>query len=161
MIAPDDRIRWALPGPPFVAGRNRKSYNHTHQHFSSIECFRCTIQLSDISLQNHTLTNMNSVAVKREQRLLLLLHRMTAVHVRSSVRLMPQNQSSGRGLLPNPTAWSPHQHHAAILADVSRRILGRGLGLGQFVRTHTEKCLKCQSSSDGYSDHSAPCAGGR
>ena len=46
---------------------------------------------------------------------------------------MPQNQPSGRGLLPSPTAWSPYQYHAAMLADVSRHILGRtevrGLGV--------------------------------
>ena len=64
-----------------------------------------------------------------------------------------------------PTAWSPDQHLAAMLADVSRYILGgtegRGLGFGQLVRTHTGKCLKCQSSSDGHSDHRALCAGGR
>ena len=68
---------------------------------------------------------------------LLLLQRSTAVQVRSSVRLMPQNQPSGRGLLPSPTAWSPDQHHAAMLADASRHILGRtegrGLGFGQLV----------------------------
>ena len=62
---------------------------------------------------------------------------------RSSVRLMPQNQPSGRGLLPSPTAWSPDQHPAAMLSDVSRHILdrtgGRGLGFRQLVRTHTEK----------------------
>ena len=84
---------------------------------------------------------------------------------RSSVRLMPQNQPSGRGLLPSPTAWSSDQHPAAMLADVSRHTLGRaegrGLGFGQLVRTHTGKCLKCQSSSDGHSDHNALCAGGR
>ena len=60
---------------------------------------------------------------------------------RSSVRLMPQNQPSGRGLLPSPTAWSPDQHPAVMLADVSRHVLGRtegrGLGFGQLVRTHT------------------------
>ena len=97
--------------------------------------------------------------------ILLLLQRSTAVQVRSSVRLMPQNQSSGSGLLPSTTAWSLDQHFAAMLADVSRYILGRteghGLGFGQLVRTHTGKCLKCQSSSDGHSDHSALCAGGR
>ena len=97
--------------------------------------------------------------------LLLLLQRSTAVQVRSSVRLMPQNQPSGRGLLPSPTAWSPDQHPAAMLADVSWHILGRtegrGLGFGQLVRTHKGKCLKCQSSSDGHSDHNALCAGGR
>ena len=42
---------------------------------------------------------------------------------------------------------------AAMSADVSRHTLGRtegrGLGSGQLVRTHTGKCLKCQSSSDG------------
>ena len=85
--------------------------------------------------------------------LLLLLQRSTAVQVRSSVRLMPQNQPSGRGLLPSPTAWLLDLHHAAMLADVSWYILdrteGRGLGFGQLVRTHTGKCLKCQSSSDG------------
>ena len=95
----------------------------------------------------------------------LLLQRPTAVQVRSSVRLMPQNQPSGGGLLPSPTAWSPDQHPAAMLADVSRHILGRtdgrGLGFGQLVRTHKGKCLKCQSSSDGHSDHNALCAGGR
>ena len=83
---------------------------------------------------------------------LLLLQRSTAMQVRSSVRLMPQNQSSGRGLLPSPTAWSPDQHLAAKLADVSRHITGRtegrGLESGQLVRTHRGKCLKCQSSSD-------------
>ena len=93
--------------------------------------------------------------------LLLLLQRSTAVQVRSSVRLMPQNQLSGKGLLPSPTAWSPDQHLAAMFADVSRHILGRtegrGLGFGQLVRTHKGKCLKCQSSSDGHSDH-MPCA---
>ena len=56
---------------------------------------------------------------------------------------MPQNQPSGRGLLPSPTAWSPDQHLAAMLADVSRHILGRtegrGLGFGQRVPTHTGK----------------------
>ena len=68
---------------------------------------------------------------------------------------MSQNQPSGRGLLPSPTAWSPDQHLAAMLADVSQhtlgRIEGRGLGFGQLVRTHTGKCLKCHSSSDGHS----------
>ena len=98
--------------------------------------------------------------------ILLLLQRSTAVQVRSSVRLMPQIQPSGGGLLPSPTAWSPDQHLAAMLADVSRYlILGRteerGLGFGQLARTHTGKCLKCQSSSYGHSDHSALCAGGR
>ena len=95
--------------------------------------------------------------------LLLLLQRSTAVQVGSSVWLMPQNQLSGRGLLPSPTAWSPDQHHMAMLADVSRYILGRtegrGLGFGQLVHTRTGKCLKCQSSSDGLSDHNALCAG--
>ena len=95
----------------------------------------------------------------------LLLQKPTAMQVRSSVRLTPQNQPSGRGLLPSPTAWSPYQHHAAMLADVSRYILGRtegrGLGFGQLVRTQPGKCLKCQSSSDGHSDHNALCAGGR
>ena len=63
---------------------------------------------------------------------LLLLQPSTAVQVRSSVRLMPQIQQSSRGLLPSPTAWSPDNHLAALLADVSRYILGRteGLGLG-------------------------------
>ena len=97
--------------------------------------------------------------------LLLLRQRSTAVQVRSSVRLMPQIQPSGRGLLPSPTAWSPNQHLVAMLGDVSRYILGwtegRGLGFGQLARTHTRKCLKCQSTSDGHSDHSALCAGGR
>ena len=97
--------------------------------------------------------------------LLLLLQRSTAVQVTSSVRLTPQNQPSGRGLLPSPTAWSPDQHHAVMLADVSRHILGRteghGVGFGQLVRTHTAKCLKRQSSSDGLSDHNALYAGGR
>ena len=97
--------------------------------------------------------------------LLLLLQRSTAVQVRSSVWLMPQNQPSGRGLLPSPTAWSPDQHPTVMLDDVSRHILdrteGRGLGFGQLVRSHKGKCLKCQSSSDGHSDHSAQCAGGR
>ena len=51
--------------------------------------------------------------------LLLLLQRSATVQVRSSVRLMPQKQPSGRGLLPSPTAWSPDQHPAAMLADVS------------------------------------------
>ena len=78
---------------------------------------------------------------------------------------MPQNQPSGRGLLPSPTAWSSDQHPVAMLADVSQHTLGRtegrGLGFGQLVRTHTGKCLKCQSSSDGHSDHNALCAGGR
>ena len=81
------------------------------------------------------------------------------MQVRSSVQLMPQIHPSDRGLLPSPTAWSPDQHLAAILADVSRYMLGRtegrGLGFGQLVRTHTGKCLKCQSSSDRLSDHSA------
>ena len=94
----------------------------------------------------------------------LLLQWSTAMLVRSSVQLMPQNQPSGRGLLPSPIAWLPDQHLAAILADISQHILGRteghGLGFGQLVRTHTGKCLKCQSSSDGHSDHSALYAGG-
>ena len=76
-----------------------------------------------------------------------------------------KNQPSGRGLLPNPTAWSPGQHLATMLADISWYILGRtegrGLGFGQLVRTHTGKCLKCQSSSDEHSDHNALCTGGR
>ena len=97
--------------------------------------------------------------------LFLLLQWWTAVQIRSPVRLMPQNQPSGRGLLLSLTARSPDQHPAAMLADVFRHILirteGRALGFGQLVRTHTGKCLKCQSSLDGYSDHSAPCAGGR
>ena len=97
--------------------------------------------------------------------LLLLLQRSTAMQVRSSVRLMPQNQPSGRGHLPSPTAWSPDQHPVAMLADVSRHILGRAeghsLGFGQLVRTHKGKCLKYQSSSDGHSDHNALCAGRR
>ena len=97
--------------------------------------------------------------------LLLLLQRSRAMQVRSSVRLMPQIQPSGRRLLPRPAAWSPQQHLVAMIADVSRYILGRtegrGLGFGQLVRTHTGKCLKCQSSSDGLSDHSVLCAGGR
>ena len=96
---------------------------------------------------------------------LFLLQRSTAVQVRSSVRLMPPNQPSGRGLLPNPIAWSPDQHPTAMLTDVSRHTLGRtegcGLGFGQLVRTHIGKCLKCKSSSDGHSDHNALCAGGR
>ena len=77
----------------------------------------------------------------------LLLQRSTAVQVRSSVWLMPQNQPSGRGLLPSPIAWSTDQHLAAMLADVSWHIFGRtegrGLGFGQLVRTHKGKCLKC------------------
>ena len=85
------------------------------------------------------------------------------MQVRSSVRLMPQNQPSGRGLLLSPTAWSSDQHPVAMLADVSRHTLGRtegrGLGFGQLVHTRTGKCLKCQSSSDGHSDHNALCAG--
>ena len=75
------------------------------------------------------------------------------------------NQLSSRGLLLSPTAWSPHQHLLAMIADVSRYTLGRnegrGLGFGQLVRTHTGKCLKCQSSSEGHSDHSALCVGGK
>ena len=73
----------------------------------------------------------------------LLLQRSTAVQVRSSVWLMPQNQPSGRGLLPSSTAWSPNQHHAAMLVDVSwhnlGRAEGRGLGFGQlFPHSHRE-----------------------
>ena len=30
---------------------------------------------------------------------------------------MPQNQPSGKGLMPSPTAWSPDQHHVAMSAD--------------------------------------------
>ena len=97
--------------------------------------------------------------------LLLLLQRSTAVQVRSSVRFVPQNLPSGGGLLPSPTAWSSDQHPVVMLADVSWHTLGRtegrGIGFGQLVRTHTGKCLKCQSSSDGHSDHNALCAGGR
>ena len=96
---------------------------------------------------------------------LLLLQRSTAAQVRSSFRLMPQKQSSGKGLLPSPTAWSSDQHPMAMSADVSRHTLGRtegrGLGFGQLVCTYTGKRLKCQSSSDGHSDHNALCAGGR
>ena len=69
----------------------------------------------------------------RKKTLLLLLQRSTDVQVKSSVQLMPQKQPSGRGLLPSPTDWSPDQHPAAMLADVSQHILGttegRGLGL--------------------------------
>ena len=79
---------------------------------------------------------------------LLFLQRSTAI---------PQN------LLPSSRAWSPDQHHAAMLANVSLHILGRterrGLGFGQLVRTHTGKCLKCQPPSDGHSDHSFLCTG--
>ena len=49
---------------------------------------------------------------------------------------------------------------SAPCGHVSRKE-GRGLGFGQLVHTHTGKCLKCQSSSDGHSDHSAMCEGGR
>ena len=60
---------------------------------------------------------------------------------------MPQNQ--------------PFRHHAAMLADTSRHILGRtegrGLAFGQLVRTHKGKCPKSRSSSDGHSDHNALC----
>ena len=49
---------------------------------------------------------------------------------KSSARLMPQNQLYGTGPLPSPTAWSPDQHHAAMLADVSRHFLGRTEGRG-------------------------------
>ena len=74
---------------------------------------------------------------------------------------MPQTHPSGKGLLPSPTGWSSDQHHSAMLTDVSRFIMGRTEGcrleVGQLVRTHTGKCLKCQSSSDGHSDHSALC----
>ena len=81
------------------------------------------------------------------------------MQVRSSVRLMPQNQPSGRGLLPSPKAW--FQITTLRLCQyILNRTEGRGLGFGQLVRTHTGKCLKCQSSSDGHSDHSALCAGG-
>ena len=70
--------------------------------------------------------------------LFLIVQRSTAVQVRSSVRLMPQIQPSSRGLLLSPIAWLPDQHLAAMLADVSRYILGRtegrGLGFGQLVR---------------------------
>ena len=52
-----------------------------------------------------------------------------------------------------------------MLVDVTQYILGRtegrGLGFGRHVNTHTGKCLKCQSSSDWYSDHSALCTGRR
>ena len=69
-----------------------------------------------------------------------LLQRSTAVQIRSSVRLTPQNQPSGRSLLPSPTACSPDQHHAAMLADVCRHILGRtegrSVGFGQLVCSH-------------------------
>ena len=94
----------------------------------------------------------------------LFFQRLTAVQVRSSVWLMPQNQLSVRGLLLSPIAWSLDQHPAAMLADVSPYFgwsKGRGLGFGQLDCTHTGKCLECQSSSDGLSDHSALCAGGR
>ena len=72
--------------------------------------------------------------------LLLLPRRSTSVQVSSSVRLMPQIQPSGRGLLPSTRARSPDQHPVAMLADVSRyisgRTEGRGLGFGRLVRTH-------------------------
>ena len=107
----------------------------------------------------------NELIAENELQILLLLQRSTAVQVRSSVRLMPQNQPFGRGLLPSTTAWSPDQHHAAMLTDLSWYILGRtegcGLGFGRLVSTHKGKCLKCQSSSDGHSNHNALCAGGR
>ena len=38
---------------------------------------------------------------------------------------MPQIQPSGRGLSLSPTAWSSGEHPAAMLAEVSRYILGR------------------------------------
>ena len=79
-----------------------------------------------MSRQPKTTETMPLVAVL----LLLLLQRSTAVQVRSSVRLMPQNQPSGRGLLPSPTAWSSDQHPVAMLADVSRHTLSGNNGHG-------------------------------
>ena len=70
---------------------------------------------------------------------LLLLHRSTAVQVRSSVRLMRQKQPSGRGSLPSPTAWSPDQHPATMLADVSRHILDRTEGGGLGFGLHSQR----------------------
>ena len=58
------------------------------------------------------------------------------MQVRPSVQLMPQIQPSGRGLLPSPTAWSPDQHLVAMLADVSRYILGRIEGCGISLNAH-------------------------
>ena len=62
--------------------------------------------------------------------LFFFLQRWTAVQVISSLWLVPQNQLPS--LLPSSTAWLPDQHQAAMLADVSRHILGRteGRGLG-------------------------------
>ena len=75
------------------------------------------------------------------------------------------NQPPCRGPLLSPTAWSPDQHHATMLADVSRHMVdrtdGRGPGFGRLVRTHPGKCLKRQSSSNGRSDHGALYAGGK
>ena len=48
---------------------------------------------------------------------------------------MSQMQSSGRGLLPSPTAWSAGQHPAAMLADVTRYKLGRTGVNSRFVFT--------------------------
>ena len=44
--------------------------------------------------------------------------------------LIPQNQLSGWGPQPRPTAWSPDQLHMSIFADVSWHILGRTEGCG-------------------------------
>ena len=92
---------------------------------------------------------------------LLLVQRSTAMQLRLSVQLMPQNQPSSKGAHLSPSASLPYQHHVAMLADISLHILssteGYGLGFGQLVHIHTGKSLKCQSTSDGRSDHSALC----
>ena len=59
--------------------------------------------------------------------------------------------------------WSPDQHYVTMLDDVYQHILGRtegrGIGFWSACPQSHRKCLKCQSSSDGHSDHSALCAG--
>ena len=92
----------------------------------------------------------------------LLLQRLTAVQVRPSGRLMPQNQLSGRGLPPSPTAWLPDQHPAAILADISWYILGRaegrGLKFGQLVRTLTKGSVWNANPLQMGTQTTVPCA---
>ena len=137
----------------------------SHCYITWQSFFSLTPLISVILSDKHTVNDMTVYHFPSTHLLLLPLQRSTAVQVRSSVQLMPQNQPSGGGLLLCPTAWSPDQHPAAMLADVSQHILGRtegrGLGFGQLVCTHTGTCLECLSSSDGLSDHSALCTGRR
>ena len=98
------------------------SQGEGHWNWYEIRNVRSMVPITRIWLKSlHKMSNFESTQVAS---LHLLIPQpasssySTAVQVRSSIRLMPQNQPSSRGLLPSPTAWSPDQHPAAMLADI-------------------------------------------